>query len=280
MQTNYHTHTKRCRHAFGEDEEYVKQAIGQGFDVLGFSDHSPWKYPSRYSTRVRMDLEEFPDYKASLENLKDKYKDQIRIMIGLEAEVFEPYLDWLLDFAIEQELDYLILGNHYIGIDYEGADWSGDISEEQLPDYIDLCIRGLKTGMYSYLCHPDLPMFSGRIQWNEKTEKEFERLCQAAKEMDIPLEYNCNGLMRSKVTGIEGYPHHKFWELAARTGSKAIIGMDSHMPKDLTRSLYDQGRKNLEDLHMEIIDEIPLVDFRKLKAEKEKADQMNQELKK
>ena len=35
----YHTHTSRCGHANGEDEEYVVNAIKAGIKRLGFSDH-------------------------------------------------------------------------------------------------------------------------------------------------------------------------------------------------------------------------------------------------
>lgn len=31
---NYHTHTFRCNHAIGTDEEYVHEAIAGGFDTL------------------------------------------------------------------------------------------------------------------------------------------------------------------------------------------------------------------------------------------------------
>ena len=44
MKANYHTHTARCGHATGTDEEYVLAAIEQGFDELVFSDHVPWPY--------------------------------------------------------------------------------------------------------------------------------------------------------------------------------------------------------------------------------------------
>lgn len=44
MKTNYHTHTTRCMHAVGDDEDYVRSAIKGGFQELGFSDHGPWKY--------------------------------------------------------------------------------------------------------------------------------------------------------------------------------------------------------------------------------------------
>ena len=32
---NYHTHTTRCFHAIGKDEEYVKAAIKAGIKELG-----------------------------------------------------------------------------------------------------------------------------------------------------------------------------------------------------------------------------------------------------
>ena len=35
LKRNYHTHTPRCEHAEGREEEYVRAAIGAGFAVLG-----------------------------------------------------------------------------------------------------------------------------------------------------------------------------------------------------------------------------------------------------
>ena len=51
--TNYHTHTKRCMHACGKDEEYVLAAIANGYEELGFSDHTPWKYDTDYVAHMR-----------------------------------------------------------------------------------------------------------------------------------------------------------------------------------------------------------------------------------
>ena len=39
MIANYHTHTFRCHHALGTDEDYVTSAIANGIQILGFSDH-------------------------------------------------------------------------------------------------------------------------------------------------------------------------------------------------------------------------------------------------
>ena len=44
MRTNYHTHTTRCHHATGSDEEFVLSAIKGGYQELGFSDHTPVSY--------------------------------------------------------------------------------------------------------------------------------------------------------------------------------------------------------------------------------------------
>ena len=46
MIANYHTHTYRCRHASGTEEEYIYQALDGGLEELGFSDHTPEvRYP-------------------------------------------------------------------------------------------------------------------------------------------------------------------------------------------------------------------------------------------
>ena len=62
---NYHSHTKRCEHAIGEDEEYVKAAIANGFQVMGFSDHAP--YAGVHTPGERMD-------KGCRRNMKRKLK--------------------------------------------------------------------------------------------------------------------------------------------------------------------------------------------------------------
>ena len=42
---NYHTHTRRCRHADSNmtDEDFVKLFIEKGFTKIAFTDHCPEK---------------------------------------------------------------------------------------------------------------------------------------------------------------------------------------------------------------------------------------------
>lgn len=88
MKTNYHTHTTRCMHATGSDEDYVLSAIKGSYQELGFSDHTPWKYHTDYVADMRMLPEELPGYVESLRSLRKKYRDQISIKIRIGMRVF------------------------------------------------------------------------------------------------------------------------------------------------------------------------------------------------
>ena len=86
MKTNYHTHTTRCMHATGSDEDYVLSAIKGGYQELGFSDHTPWKYHTDYVADMRMLPEELPGYVESLHSLREKYRaerENQRVSTGL-----------------------------------------------------------------------------------------------------------------------------------------------------------------------------------------------------
>ena len=80
---NYHTHTARCMHAVGSDEEFILAAIEAGYSLIGFSDHSPWHYHSDFVSHMRMHESEFDEYYHSIKALKEKYKGQIEVLIAL-----------------------------------------------------------------------------------------------------------------------------------------------------------------------------------------------------
>ena len=106
---NYHTHTTRCGHAIGTDEQYVLAAIDAGFKVLGFSDHIPFEGIS--NKKDRMDYDQLDDYFRSIEALKVNYAHQIDIKLGFEAEYYPAYHTYYE--TLLKRSDYLILGQHY-----------------------------------------------------------------------------------------------------------------------------------------------------------------------
>lgn len=249
---NFHTHTKRCGHAAGEDEEYVLRAMENGYDEIGFSDHAPMLFPAGcgYYSGYRMPIEAAEDYAKSIKHLQNKYKSKIKIHFGFELEyypaLFERELEYLRSFGI----DYLLLGQHYIGNEYDCLEHycgSPTADENVLKRYIDQCIEGMKTGVFLYLAHPDLINFQGG---DEAYRLEAQRLCLAAAELDIPLEYNFLGYTDSRH-----YPREEFWKIAAQTGCKAIIGLDAHTPDTYGKTKeLDGARRSLRALGIEPIE--------------------------
>jgi histidinol-phosphatase (PHP family) len=263
-QTNFHTHTKRCHHAINEDEEYVLNAIKNGYEVLGFSDHACWKYDSNFVPRIRMRVEDFSGYKESVLTLKEKYKDQIEIRLGMEAEYFPKYMDWLLDFCIENEIEYLVFGNHYYQSD-ETRIYLGGAKGKYMKAYFDTCVQGMKTGMYAYLAHPELILRDTKGKMTKGIERGFHLICRTAKELDMPLEFNIAGMQCNMMMGYEEYPNENFWRIASTYKNKAIIGVDAHEANALDKKYYDMAKEYLERFDVEIVDDIPRIDYKKIK---------------
>ena len=234
MKANYHTHTARCGHATGTDEEYVLAAIEQGFDELGFSDHVPWPYQDGYThPSVRMRVDQMPGYLNSVRALAAQYKDKIHILTGFECEYFPDYMNWLADMRAENHLDYLILGNHFDHDDEYGMYFGNTRTAAQLRRYVDSAVKGLETGLFSYLAHPDLFMRDYGKPFDENGRAAAKELCQACKALDIPMEYNLHDRFLSPVTHRKSYPDAHFFEIVRQEGVRVLIGVDAHEPEEI-----------------------------------------------
>lgn len=250
---NYHTHTPRCKHAQGSEDEYVRAALEGGFSVLGFSDHTPNHYNSDYVPTMRMGEGELPDYVRCVRGVQEKYKDSIRVLCGLECEYFPSHFSWILEKKDEYSLDYLILGNHFDSTDEfgKGFYFGNCRNPKELFRYVEMTTKGMETGEYLYLAHPDL-FLAHYPQFDEHAQQASHELCKAANSMGIPMEYNLLGRIYTnggKYPDALGYPCKKFWEIAAQEGVECIIGVDAHEPAHLTDiKLFDEAAAFLKGL--------------------------------
>lgn len=221
MEFNLHTHTKRCGHATGEDEEYVLAAIEAGIKTLGFSDHAPFLFPGGKEQGHCVKTREAKEYCESILALKEKYKDKIDIHIGFEMEYYPTHFKEMLSYVKSLGAEYLILGQHAI---YDGGFFVHGISdsEEKFKEYIRCTIDAMRTGAFTYLAHPDIMQLSG----NDKLyEEEIRKLISTSRELDIPLEINLLG-----VRGGRCYPTEKFWSTVGELSAPVTIGIDAHEP--------------------------------------------------
>ena len=261
--TNYHSHTTRCLHASGTEEEYILEALRIGYDVLGFADHSPWPYKSDFVATMRMRYDELDDYLQTLRMLREKYRSRIELRIGLECEAFPEFYPWMRNLKKNGAVEYFILGNHYDTTDENNSGfYFGRCSEPRhLYRYMETTIAGMDSDLFVYLAHPDL--FLHRYRRFDAAAREVSlTLAKEAKRLDLPLEYNLLGLLRHKIDcgdGYVGYTSDAFWETAAEIGGRAIIGVDAHSAAQLDcLDLYAQTREKLTKLGFEIVDRLNL----------------------
>ncbi|MBQ7850073.1 MAG: histidinol-phosphatase [Clostridia bacterium] len=250
MKTNFHTHTSRCKHASGTDEQYVKAALLAGFDVLGFADHAAWAFASDYVSHCRMNPDQWPEYRQSIQNLRSKYAGQIRLRLGMETEYYPRYMDQLLRWR-DEGCEYFILASHFL-ISEEEEDYTGNTcrKDDEVRRYADQTAKAISTGLYCYLAHPDLYLMY-RPELNKACMDAADVICQAAREAHMPIEYNLLGLGDELRGHSRGYPNRDFWQYIRRWNNDVIIGVDAHDPAALTNQVVRQeAERRLKELNI------------------------------
>lgn len=256
---NYHTHTTRCHHADGSDEEYVQTAIRAGYQVLGFSDHTPWRYADPdFVSRIRMPPEELEGYVRSIQALREKYSDQIRLHVGLEVEYFPSYLNWLQEESQRLGIQYWVFGCHYDTSDESGLYFGRPACGADLRRYAEQVEAGLETGLYQCLAHPDLCLNRWH-SFDEDAITALHEICKAAAKHHVPLEYNLAGLTcQGREDGTLGYTTDRFWEIAAQYPVQAIVGCDAHAPEELDLVQLLRAKQDyLRSLGITVLDTLP-----------------------
>lgn len=150
MRQNLHTHSKYCDGS-NECEEMVLAAIEKRFDILGFSGHGPVKDP------YAMSIEGTREYINEVLHLKEEYKDQINIYLGVEEDstnrmwVKEPFefvigsVHTLTHDGITMAIDYNrgileMMHESWYGNDFRklAKDYYEDVAEMAKWDEVDI----------------------------------------------------------------------------------------------------------------------------------------------
>lgn len=230
MDYNFHTHTWRCSHATGTEEEYLVRAIENGIRYMGFSDHIPFRCPDGYeAVSVRVPVDQAEDYCRDLRRLRDKYKDQVELYIGFESEYYPEQFAAMLDDAKRWGAEYLILGQHYTKPEHPNGKHANTATADvdELKRYAQSLIAAMETGVFTYVAHPDVLRFTG----DEAVYCDVMReVCVASRLHDVPLELNFYGIRDHRH-----YPRESFWKTAGEEHSPVTFGFDSHD----VRSAYD-----------------------------------------
>ncbi len=255
---NLHSHTSRCGHAVGTDEEYVLAAIKAGFKELGFSDHV--MLPRVSQPTIRGEYSKLKEYIASVLSLKEKYKDQIKIYLDFECEwLGEKRAAYYRSLFDKYHFDFLIQGQHCY-LSHGHMNWYGDLGVGRGADaYVNELIEGMESGLFTYVCHPDMYLrwCNG---WNQQAIDLAHRIAFTSKRLNLPLEINCGYRSRTHLIADPEcllYPAHHFWEIVGQYGCPVVIGIDAHDPEDYVRTKYDFYEDFAAQHHLNLLRQRP-----------------------
>lgn len=258
---NYHSHTYLCRHASGRPIDYLNKAVELGFTHYGISDHAPMPNLEVLGS-IRMLDSEYAIYLDDLLEAKTILKNKIVIHQGLEVEYFNFYHERYEHFL--QEMDYLILGQHYI-ILKDGSYLSTYrlTSLEHIIIYRDTLMEALKSGYFNLLCHIGLCFYNIKNPTKEMLEA-LRPVIKLAKALDIPIEVNANGLRKAlrvnKTFSYENvlYPRKDVFKMVQEEEAKVIIQSDCHSTEDMYDWAILEARKFVEELKLSEIHELKM----------------------
>ncbi len=230
MKYNLHTHSFYCGHGSGKIEEYAEYAEKKGYELLGFSDHCP--FPDNRFHSTRMDYSQMKDYLSDIAKAASEYS--ISILRGFECDYFPEYKSYFED--VRADVDYLITGTHFmISGDRISNPFDGSMTKEDLFIYADSTIKAMESGLFAFVCHPDV--YLSHCPFDSNAASVAKDIITLSNELSIPLEVNANGIAKSIAAGNEeyGYPNHSFWTLASSMNACCIMNADAHSVENLDK---------------------------------------------
>lgn len=272
MKTNYHTHLSLCGHAEGMSEDYVKVAIEEGYDALGMSDHGPIKpeFMSKeefaYNWLERqMTYEEFLNiYLPDCKKTKEKYKDKIKLYIGLEIEYLYPFHSYFED--LRSKLDYMNLAIHFYYHNGKITNSFDDVTYENVYSYALNAKMAMETGLFNTMVHPDVYMYhyksaDGNATFDSECERTARLIIESAIKNNVYLEINVGGLFKvtsnNEVMGKFAYPRDEFWKIVKEyPEAKVVIGVDAHKPEQLRAKEIKMAYEFAKKHNIKVLDNV------------------------
>lgn len=250
---SYHTHNERCKHAVGTIADFVKASRSYGIKTVGFTDHTPFK--DNRLLGLRMPYDQLKGYIEEINEAKKNFND-ITIYSGLECEYFRDIKDYYDELV--QQVDYLILGQHFVVIDGQIIGNESFLKKEHLIAYVEHIEEALDSGNFKLLAHPDSFGLS-YTNFDETAIEVTHRIGLAAKKNDVVLEINANGFRRLKPHGVP-YPLRPFWEIIAKEYPevKVIITPDAHHTECLNDWAVKKAFEFAMDLNIHLVDSIQI----------------------
>lgn len=238
---NFHSHTQFCD-GRASMAEMAEAAAAEGFDIWGFSPHSPLSQ----SEPCNMKFENMDAYLAEASRLKDVYDGKMKILTSLEIDYMSPDFGPHIDYFQNLPLDYRLASVHFVP-NQEGVwlDCDGKFERfaEYLKDgyhgdlryvtekYFEHVIRMLERGGFEILGHFDKiagnaafadPELENQV-WYEALVDDVISHAQTA---GVIVEINTKSLADKK----RYFPALRWWSKLKAAGVPIVFNSDAHYP--------------------------------------------------
>lgn len=238
-----HTHTTYCD-GKSSPEEMVLSAIDKGITTLGLLAHSYVDFDKNYAiapTRVE-------DFRAEVAGLKEKYKDRIEILFGIEADYYASEIYGGTDYIIGS-VHYLKFGDRFRSVDMSREELLLIVDEEfggdvyaMCEEYYRLVADVVKKLGADIVGHFDIvtKFNEGDVLFDTKNER-YIKAWQAAADSLIAdgatFEINTGAIARGKRT--TPYPAAEIIDYLKARWAGLVLSSDSHRAETLA---YEFGK--------------------------------------
>lgn len=258
---NHHAHSDFSDGRL-KPRDYLNQALSQGLQTYGFSDHAP--IPS--SSVSLMTIAELEKYLLEIESLKEEFSGKIQVYKGLEVDYIPNVISLNSEHIQAANLDYSIGAVHYVDHFVDGTPWGfeGTVEnfEKGLKEIFEGDVRAAIERYFSLIremlsiSQPDIVAHIDRIKklnrngrfFSEKADWYQVALLQTLEviaEKEVILEVNTKGFYRNET--VEPYPGSWILNRAFEMNIPVHLASDAHHPDDITKG-FDYGATLLQEV--------------------------------
>lgn len=240
---DFHTHTAFSDDSDASVDSMAKQAVLLGLKTLCITDHMDYLYPAKYApTTFVFD----PDaYFAKLAKIKEDYKNQLEILIGIElglrneTEISDQCMAYYKKLSTQYPFDFMIGSTHVLeNIDpYYPEFWENHGIEEGMRIYFESILDNIgKYDMFQVYGHLDylvryLPKRMDKDYCFEDYRELIEEILKKLIENGRGLEVNTAGY---KYGLPFAHPRPEVLALYRKLGGEILtVGSDAHTPEHI-----------------------------------------------
>lgn len=241
IKADIHTHTTFSTDCATPMEDMILEAISRGLDTLCFTEHMDKDYPVYPDRDPSLPVEFLLDtdsYRQGFLEMKEKYRDKIRLLWGVEIGLQPHLAEWNQNYVNQYPFDFIIGSEHNPENrdPYYPAFFEGRTEEEAYAKYFAETFENLELfNDFDAIGHMDYVVRYGpnknRDYSYEKYSRYIDPILELILKKGIALEINSGGYRHGLG---EPNPCKDIIVRYKQMGGKLItIGSDAHTPRSL-----------------------------------------------